>query len=129
MNKGLSKEEEVRQGDLEPQGVVWFFLASFGLLGMYLLYVKKKSFPLTDNGKESSRSSCPPTLILHTERKSTPMDSDGNKVCDGVSSSFKNLFKLLNCTNQSHYKGLPSGWSCAGDMGLFPTVNFTELSV
>ncbi|KAF1582549.1 Transcription elongation regulator 1-like protein, partial [Eudyptes moseleyi] len=41
---------------------------------------------LTDNGKESSRSSCPPTLILHTERKSTPMDSDGNK----------DSFKLVN---------------------------------
>ncbi|KAM9281954.1 transcription elongation regulator 1-like protein [Cariama cristata] len=34
---------------------------------------------LTDNGKESSRSSCPPALILHTERKSTPMESDGDK--------------------------------------------------
>ncbi|KAF1504384.1 Transcription elongation regulator 1-like protein, partial [Megadyptes antipodes antipodes] len=41
---------------------------------------------LTDNGKESSRSSCPPTLILHTERKSTPMDNDGNK----------DSFKLVN---------------------------------
>ncbi|NXF12067.1 TCRGL protein, partial [Smithornis capensis] len=35
--------------------------------------------PLPDRGKESSRSSCPPTLILHTERKSVPMDSDGDK--------------------------------------------------
>ncbi|XP_064320474.1 transcription elongation regulator 1-like protein [Phalacrocorax carbo] len=34
---------------------------------------------LTDNGKESSRSTCPPTLILHTERKSTPVESDGDK--------------------------------------------------
>ncbi|XP_027547928.1 transcription elongation regulator 1-like protein [Neopelma chrysocephalum] len=34
---------------------------------------------LTDHGKESSRSSCPPTLILHTDRKSVPVDSDGNK--------------------------------------------------
>uniref|UniRef100_A0A8B9QP18 Transcription elongation regulator 1-like protein n=1 Tax=Apteryx owenii TaxID=8824 RepID=A0A8B9QP18_APTOW len=28
--------------------------------------------PFPDNGKESSRSSCPPTLILHTDRKSKP---------------------------------------------------------
>uniref|UniRef100_A0A672U2G0 Transcription elongation regulator 1-like protein n=1 Tax=Strigops habroptila TaxID=2489341 RepID=A0A672U2G0_STRHB len=42
--------------------------------------------PFPDNGKESSRSSCPPTLILHTERKSTPLHineddstSNGNK--------------------------------------------------
>ncbi|XP_068255712.1 transcription elongation regulator 1-like protein [Nyctibius grandis] len=41
---------------------------------------------LTDNGKESSRPSCPPTLILHTERKSTPMGSDGDK----------DHFKLVN---------------------------------
>ncbi|XP_027511100.1 transcription elongation regulator 1-like protein [Corapipo altera] len=34
---------------------------------------------LTDHGKESSRSSCPPTLILHTDRKNVPVDSDGNK--------------------------------------------------
>ncbi|NXA03258.1 TCRGL protein, partial [Sapayoa aenigma] len=34
---------------------------------------------LPDHGKESSRPSCPPTLILHTERKSVPMDSDGDK--------------------------------------------------
>ncbi|KFW84824.1 Transcription elongation regulator 1-like, partial [Manacus vitellinus] len=35
--------------------------------------------PFPDHGKESSRSSCPPTLILHTDRKSVPVDSDGNK--------------------------------------------------
>ncbi|NXD72117.1 TCRGL protein, partial [Eolophus roseicapillus] len=34
---------------------------------------------LADNGKESSRSSCPSTLILHTERKSTPVHSAGEK--------------------------------------------------
>ncbi|XP_075613701.1 transcription elongation regulator 1-like protein isoform X3 [Balearica regulorum gibbericeps] len=43
--------------------------------------------PLTDTGKESSRSSCPPTLILHTERKSTPVESDGDK---------DHSFKLIN---------------------------------
>ncbi|NWR60513.1 TCRGL protein, partial [Bucorvus abyssinicus] len=42
---------------------------------------------LADNGKESSRSSCPPTLILHTERKSTPMESDSDK---------DHSFKLVN---------------------------------
>ncbi|XP_063194594.1 transcription elongation regulator 1-like protein [Chroicocephalus ridibundus] len=42
---------------------------------------------LPDNGKESSRSSCPPTLILHAERKSSPMESDGNK---------DHSFKLVN---------------------------------
>ena len=128
VNKGLSEEEEVKRGDSEPQGVVCFFFPSFDLLGMYLLHIKKKSFPLTDNGKESSRSSCPPTLILHTERKSTPVESDGDKVCNGVS-SFINLFKLSNCRNRSQDKGLSSGWSCAGDTGLFPTVNFQELSI
>ncbi|XP_075360427.1 transcription elongation regulator 1-like protein isoform X3 [Mycteria americana] len=43
--------------------------------------------PFPDNGKESSRSSCPPTLILHTERKSTPVESDGDK---------DHSFKLVN---------------------------------
>ncbi|XP_064922767.1 transcription elongation regulator 1-like protein isoform X2 [Columba livia] len=42
---------------------------------------------LTDNGKESSRPSCPPTLILHAERKSSPVESDGNK---------DHSFKLVN---------------------------------
>ncbi|NWH66158.1 TCRGL protein, partial [Geococcyx californianus] len=42
---------------------------------------------LTDNGKESSRSSCPPTLILHTERKNTTVESDGDK---------DHSFKLVN---------------------------------
>ncbi|NXJ51026.1 TCRGL protein, partial [Spizaetus tyrannus] len=42
---------------------------------------------LSDNGKESSRSSCPPTLILHTERKNTPVESDGDK---------DHSFKLVN---------------------------------
>ncbi|NWV03636.1 TCRGL protein, partial [Ptilonorhynchus violaceus] len=32
-----------------------------------------------DRGKECSRSSCPPTLILHTERKSVPAGSDSDK--------------------------------------------------
>ncbi|NXO45682.1 TCRGL protein, partial [Locustella ochotensis] len=32
-----------------------------------------------DHGKESSRASCPPTLILHTERKSVPTGSDSDK--------------------------------------------------
>ncbi|XP_031972414.1 transcription elongation regulator 1-like protein isoform X1 [Corvus moneduloides] len=32
-----------------------------------------------DRGKESSRASCPPTLILHTERKSVPTGSDSDK--------------------------------------------------
>lgn len=105
-----------------------FFFASFGSSGMCLLPIKKKSFPLTDNGKESSRSSCAPALILHAERKSTPVESDGNKVCTGVS-SFKNLFKLLNCTNHSQDKGLSRDWSCAGDKGLFPTVDSIELSI
>ncbi|NXD56771.1 TCRGL protein, partial [Corvus moneduloides] len=39
-----------------------------------------------DRGKESSRASCPPTLILHTERKSVPTGSDSDKVCAGASS-------------------------------------------
>ncbi|XP_062491169.1 transcription elongation regulator 1-like protein isoform X2 [Pezoporus occidentalis] len=42
---------------------------------------------LADNGKESSRSSCPPALILHTERKSTPGHSAGEK---------EHSFKLVN---------------------------------
>ncbi|NWY55088.1 TCRGL protein, partial [Chionis minor] len=42
---------------------------------------------LTDNGKESSRASCPPTLILHTERKSAPVESRGSK---------DHSFKLVN---------------------------------
>ncbi|NXL64926.1 TCRGL protein, partial [Chordeiles acutipennis] len=42
---------------------------------------------LSDNSKESSRSSCPPTLILHAERKSSPMESDGEK---------DHSFKLVN---------------------------------
>ncbi|NWY44766.1 TCRGL protein, partial [Sylvia atricapilla] len=32
-----------------------------------------------DGGKESSRASCPPTLILRTERKSVPTGSDSDK--------------------------------------------------
>ncbi|NXO88631.1 TCRGL protein, partial [Certhia brachydactyla] len=32
-----------------------------------------------DRGKESSRSSCPPALILHTDRKSVPTGSDSDK--------------------------------------------------
>ncbi|XP_054688701.1 transcription elongation regulator 1-like protein isoform X3 [Grus americana] len=43
--------------------------------------------PFPDTGKEPSRSSCPPTLILHTERKSTPVESDGDK---------DHSFKLVN---------------------------------
>ncbi|KFP03732.1 Transcription elongation regulator 1-like, partial [Calypte anna] len=35
--------------------------------------------PFPDNGKERSRPSCPPTLILHTERKGVPVESHGNK--------------------------------------------------
>ncbi|NXS58175.1 TCRGL protein, partial [Brachypteracias leptosomus] len=42
---------------------------------------------LTDKCKESSRSSCPPTLILHAERKSTPVESNGEK---------DHSFKLVN---------------------------------
>ncbi|KAM6416138.1 LOW QUALITY PROTEIN: transcription elongation regulator 1-like protein [Rhynochetos jubatus] len=42
---------------------------------------------LTNNGKESSRSSCPPTLFLRTERKSTPVEGDGDK---------DHAFKLVN---------------------------------
>ncbi|NWU88951.1 TCRGL protein, partial [Upupa epops] len=34
---------------------------------------------LADGSRESSRPSCPPTLILHAERKSSPMESDGEK--------------------------------------------------
>ncbi|NXO03153.1 TCRGL protein, partial [Rhinopomastus cyanomelas] len=34
---------------------------------------------LADSSKERSRSSCPPTLILHAERKSCPLESDGEK--------------------------------------------------
>ncbi|XP_064001398.1 transcription elongation regulator 1-like protein isoform X2 [Pogoniulus pusillus] len=34
---------------------------------------------LADTSKERSRPSCPSTLILHTERKSTPMESNGEK--------------------------------------------------
>ncbi|CAM4702336.1 unnamed protein product [Lepidochelys kempii] len=34
---------------------------------------------LTDKGKESSRASCPPTLILHTDRKSKPTENDEDK--------------------------------------------------
>ncbi|KFP85373.1 Transcription elongation regulator 1-like, partial [Acanthisitta chloris] len=43
--------------------------------------------PPTDHGKDSSRSSCPPTLILHTERKSVPAASNGSK---------DHSFKLVN---------------------------------
>ncbi|KFO76229.1 Transcription elongation regulator 1-like, partial [Cuculus canorus] len=43
--------------------------------------------PFPDNGKESSRSSCPPTLILRAERKSTAVESDGDK---------DHSFKLVN---------------------------------
>ncbi|NWT08936.1 TCRGL protein, partial [Vireo altiloquus] len=32
-----------------------------------------------DRGKDSSRASCPPALILHTERKSVPTGSDSDK--------------------------------------------------
>ncbi|NWZ84014.1 TCRGL protein, partial [Poecile atricapillus] len=39
-----------------------------------------------DRGKESSRASRPPTLILHTERKSGPTGSDSDKVSPGASS-------------------------------------------
>ncbi|XP_050567981.1 transcription elongation regulator 1-like protein isoform X4 [Cygnus atratus] len=42
---------------------------------------------LTDNGKESSRPSCPPTLILHADRKSAPVERDGDK---------DHSFKLVN---------------------------------
>ncbi|XP_009995854.1 PREDICTED: transcription elongation regulator 1-like protein [Chaetura pelagica] len=42
---------------------------------------------LTDNGKEPSRSSCPPTLILHTERKRIPVENSGDK---------DHSFKLVN---------------------------------
>ncbi|XP_071419823.1 transcription elongation regulator 1-like protein isoform X2 [Pithys albifrons albifrons] len=34
---------------------------------------------LADHGKESSRSSCAPALILHTDSKSVPVGSDGDK--------------------------------------------------
>ncbi|NXK51148.1 TCRGL protein, partial [Chauna torquata] len=34
---------------------------------------------LTGNGKESGRPSCPPTLILHADRKSAPVERDGDK--------------------------------------------------
>ncbi|XP_056208793.1 transcription elongation regulator 1-like protein [Falco biarmicus] len=49
---------------------------------------------LTDNDKESSRSSCPQTLILHTERKSTPVDSDGDK-----DHSFKLVDEAVSTSN------------------------------
>ncbi|NXX18087.1 TCRGL protein, partial [Podargus strigoides] len=42
---------------------------------------------LTGNSKESSRASCPPTLILHTERKSAPLQSGADK---------DHTFKLVN---------------------------------
>ncbi|KFU89523.1 Transcription elongation regulator 1-like, partial [Chaetura pelagica] len=43
--------------------------------------------PFPDNGKEPSRSSCPPTLILHTERKRIPVENSGDK---------DHSFKLVN---------------------------------
>ncbi|XP_015284519.1 PREDICTED: transcription elongation regulator 1-like protein [Gekko japonicus] len=36
---------------------------------------------LTDKGKESNRTSCPPTLILHTEIKNKPTENEEEKSC------------------------------------------------
>nr|XP_038037501.1 transcription elongation regulator 1-like protein [Anas platyrhynchos] len=41
----------------------------------------------TGTGKESSRPSCPPALILHADRKSAPVERDGDK---------DHSFKLVN---------------------------------
>lgn len=74
--------------------------------------------PLADNGRERSRASCPPALILHADRRSASVERDGDKVCcafpSSLNSSLKNHCMIWNGTNQSSYKGL----LCNQELGL-----------
>ncbi|KFV72746.1 Transcription elongation regulator 1-like, partial [Dryobates pubescens] len=69
----LSVDPEAPQGpsapSIQPCHVLTFSPIKIPLLAS----------PFQDSSKEPTRSSCPPTLILHTERKSTPMESSGQK--------------------------------------------------
>ncbi|KFO58839.1 Transcription elongation regulator 1-like, partial [Corvus brachyrhynchos] len=63
----------------EPQGPPGLSLQPCHLLTLSPIKVPLLASPFPDRGKESSRASCPPTLILHTERKSVPTGSDSDK--------------------------------------------------
>ncbi|KFP34161.1 Transcription elongation regulator 1-like, partial [Colius striatus] len=69
----VSVEAEVPQG-LSGPGVQPCHVLTLSPIKIPVL-----ASPFPDTGKESSRSSCPPTLILQAERKSAPAGSDGDK--------------------------------------------------
>uniref|UniRef100_A0A8C0VJC9 Transcription elongation regulator 1-like protein n=1 Tax=Cyanistes caeruleus TaxID=156563 RepID=A0A8C0VJC9_CYACU len=65
---------------LEPEAPAGLSLQPCQLLTLSPIKVPLLASPFPDRGKESSRASRPPTLILHTERKSGPTGSDSDKV-------------------------------------------------
>ncbi|NXV18454.1 TCRGL protein, partial [Cepphus grylle] len=82
---GSASRMDARVGPLMPTQVTRVTAVSAPAVTFMATNLMDQTLP--DNGKESSRSSCPPTLILHTERKSSPVESDGDK---------DHSFKLVN---------------------------------
>ncbi|NXY71172.1 TCRGL protein, partial [Glareola pratincola] len=82
---GSASRMDAHMGPLMPTQVTRVTAVSAPAVTFMATNLMDQTLP--DNGKESSRSSCPPTLILHTERKSSPMESDGDK---------DHSFKLVN---------------------------------
>ncbi|XP_009635651.1 transcription elongation regulator 1-like protein [Egretta garzetta] len=74
---GSASSMDARVGPLMPTQVTR--VTAVSAPAMTFMATNLVDQALTDNGKESSRPSCPQTLILHTERKSSPAESAGDK--------------------------------------------------
>ncbi|KFV79018.1 Transcription elongation regulator 1-like, partial [Struthio camelus australis] len=62
-----------------PQGPSSTSVQPYHVLTLSPIKIPVLTSPFPDNGKESSRPSCPPTLILRADRKSKPVENDDNK--------------------------------------------------
>nr|XP_009929947.1 PREDICTED: transcription elongation regulator 1-like protein [Opisthocomus hoazin] len=82
---GSASRMDAHAGPLMPTQVARVTAVSAPTVTFVAATLMDQTFP--DNGKESSRASCPPAFILHTERKSTAVESDGEK---------DHSFKLIN---------------------------------
>ncbi|XP_075280057.1 LOW QUALITY PROTEIN: transcription elongation regulator 1-like protein [Opisthocomus hoazin] len=82
---GSASRMDAHAGPLMPTQVARVTAVSAPTVTFVAANLMDQTFP--DNGKESSRASCPPAFILHTERKSTAVESDGEK---------DHSFKLVN---------------------------------
>ncbi|XP_048362313.1 transcription elongation regulator 1-like protein isoform X2 [Sphaerodactylus townsendi] len=75
---GASSRTDTRMSSLMPTQVTR--VAAISSPSVTFMATNLVDQTLTDKGKESNRSSCPPTLILHTEIKNKPTENE-NKSC------------------------------------------------